>query len=496
MFISCLIKKLSKILKHQLTHSNLSLQIDHMFADNSINIHYRTPTSRLLKMNTLNEFELNRIRKLYQDHMLAEGTGENNLRRSKSTRLTHSAKRGPQRPAIDPVLSPEMSLDQWRHLFRHARQQPDQYGHIMEPAGVDLKRYQHAFILNNKSRQPDSSSAYKSRRPTEVFRFGRALFDFQAKNERELSVRRGDLVEIVDVIDHNWANVEDCQSGLRGLVPLNHLDYSVGCAVAKRDVIGDQRLGATRTQANSNLIGRQLLPMNKGEPITLLRRLKGHWYEASNTRQAIGLVWSNDLDIIKKPILSSATDCEQPTNDTFTSGFTRSRPLSSNELVGSSDYLSDEDDCEHETTDLINQRTRRRSRSASSGRDVKQRADICDIRTDCACLHNRCAELACSPYDQQPRRSSSSPYITSPKPKLPPKPKTISRPDKTRAEANELPRLCRAKYHYKPRQKDELELVVGDVLMVAHECDDGWFIGSSYSTKQMGTFPGNFVEDI
>jgi len=56
-------------------------------------------------------------------------------------------------------------------------------------------------------------------------------------------------------------------------------------------------------------------------------------------------------------------------------------------------------------------------------------------------------------------------------------------------------RLC-ALYNYIPRNADELQLNKGDIIYLADQCDDGWFIGTSERTKQFGTFPGNYVRPI
>ena len=54
----------------------------------------------------------------------------------------------------------------------------------------------------------------------------------------------------------------------------------------------------------------------------------------------------------------------------------------------------------------------------------------------------------------------------------------------------------RAFYPYAPEKEDELELLVGDIIIVKEKCDDGWFVGSSTRTGLYGTFPGNFVEPV
>ncbi|XP_038641059.1 vinexin-like [Scyliorhinus canicula] len=54
----------------------------------------------------------------------------------------------------------------------------------------------------------------------------------------------------------------------------------------------------------------------------------------------------------------------------------------------------------------------------------------------------------------------------------------------------------RALYNYHPVNRDELELIEGDLVDVMEKCDDGWFVGTSRRTNNFGTFPGNYVQPV
>jgi len=58
--------------------------------------------------------------------------------------------------------------------------------------------------------------------------------------------------------------------------------------------------------------------------------------------------------------------------------------------------------------------------------------------------------------------------------------------------------LCRYRvlFEYMPRHIDELHIDTGDVVQVMEKCDDGWYVGTSESTGEFGTFPGNYVEPV
>ena len=51
----------------------------------------------------------------------------------------------------------------------------------------------------------------------------KVLYDFRAVYGRELSVKKGDIVIVIRSINSNWVEVEDIESGLKGLVPRNFI---------------------------------------------------------------------------------------------------------------------------------------------------------------------------------------------------------------------------------------------------------------------------------
>ena len=530
-----------------------------MFSDKSINIHYRAPTSRLLKMNTLNEFELNKLKKFYAEE-LAQRLQRTSSSRAVPSRAAPAASRRPASPEPQADLGDVVDLKRYQHALSAKRHR---LGAAWSPAGRPGGRAKAAAAAN----------------------FARALYDFQASGEGEMSLRRGDLVELLGLVDSQagagqpgWANVEDCQSGLQGLVPLSYLDHSIGCAVAKRDV----QSPASRSNSRASQQQQQqkvvpppqqqfqtpptpleqlpLLEMSKGEPIVLLRRLSGHLYEASNTRHALGLVWSNDVEIIKQPEVGQPEQqqpqqtCGPPTDSSFTDGELEAEREEEVEEI--------EDDAEQwlrqATAHLDPQQPMvvgRRARSESNAKTAPRggggggqqsccsrppmelTGGACECHLDYAKAHPMGWPIVQQPDSPRcpegrrgPRRSSSSPMIGAELPQAPVQQQvfvdheqhdhflldeqqqqhttaTVGRHQqrmrrserlqlKQRQQSHSLPRLCRARFAYKPRQRDELELVVDDILVVVHECDDGWLIGSSYTTKQSGTFPGNFVEPI
>ncbi|VDP75073.1 unnamed protein product [Schistosoma curassoni] len=64
--------------------------------------------------------------------------------------------------------------------------------------------------------------------------------------------------------------------------------------------------------------------------------------------------------------------------------------------------------------------------------------------------------------------------------------------------SNYLTNQVRARYEYMPKQADELELHVDDIIQVLDRNlpDDGWWRGRNMRTNLIGIFPDNFVSPI
>ncbi|KAG5443434.1 SH3-domain kinase binding protein 1 [Clonorchis sinensis] len=62
----------------------------------------------------------------------------------------------------------------------------------------------------------------------------------------------------------------------------------------------------------------------------------------------------------------------------------------------------------------------------------------------------------------------------------------------------ELTDRVRVRFDYDPKQPDELELQVDDIIQVVDRClpDDGWWKGRNLRTRKVGVFPDNFVAPI
>ena len=144
---------------------------------------------------------------------------------------------------------------------------------------MHLNRYQRAF----------AEKADQSADQAMCVKLARVMYDFHALSPREIAVQKNDVVILRKQIDANWFEIEDPQSGLRGLVPRNYLDADQdGAAVASFDF-------DAKTPVE--------LSLRKGDRLKLIRKVDDNWYEGiSEARNQIGIFPCSYVQTIKQPI--------------------------------------------------------------------------------------------------------------------------------------------------------------------------------------------------
>ena len=126
----------------------------------------------------------------------------------------------------------------------------------------------------------------------------KAKYEFVPKYERELPLRRGDIVYLIRQVDKNWYVGES--HGMIGMFPINYVQmFQEGLAKA-----------AYPFSAQSSLE----LSFDKGELITILRRVDINWYEGM-IAGVIGIFPVSYVDVINEP----ETTCLTPFSSTVPS---------------------------------------------------------------------------------------------------------------------------------------------------------------------------------
>ncbi|XP_046962986.1 repetitive organellar protein-like isoform X2 [Vanessa cardui] len=282
----------------------------------------------------------------------------------------------------------------------------------------------------------------------------KALYTFNGQTARELSFRKGDIINVRKQIDSNWYEGE--VHGKIGLFPYNYVELLKGDGLQtlkKSAVIEGRARAKFDFIAQTNLE----LPLKKGEVVVLTRRIDHNWWEGRNGNKT-GIFPDSYVTILQEP--SQSKPEPHPILNT-------SKPVASPAAHG-----------------LLNGADKR---SMGAHRYTPQ---------------PNSPALANAPPATQPLAG----YVTKSSHSLSASDRGYGPPTGAGVDLNNTEPLYvdtnaeavpyRAMYKYRPQNPDELELNEGDTVYVLEKCDDGWYVGSSQRTGRFGTFPGNYVERI
>nr|XP_032512577.1 uncharacterized protein LOC116766665 isoform X2 [Danaus plexippus plexippus] len=330
----------------------------------------------------------------------------------------------------DPLpLVPERELarqqaDHMKRLYREQRRNK----YLQELQDMQNRRHQDNFMPSQKTIVPLN-------RYDEAERIvAKALYTFNGQTSRELSFRKGDIINVRRQIDSNWYEGE--VHGKVGLFPYNYVELMKGDGIQtlKKTAIVEGRAKAKFDfTAQTNLE----LPLKKGEVVVLTRRIDHNWWEG-RTGNKTGIFPDSYVTILQEPS-QSRQEPEKPVGTPAAHGLMNGdRPTS------------------HRYTPQHNS----------------------------PALSNAPPATAPLPSQGYIRKSSST------------RSADLNNTEPLYVDTNAEAVPYRAMYKYRPQNPDELELLEGETVYVLEKCDDGWYVGSSQRTGRFGTFPGNYVERI
>lgn len=350
----------------------------------------------------------------------------------------------------DPLpLVPERELarQQAEHMKRLYREQR-RNKYLQELQDMQNRRHQDNFMPSQKTIVP--LNRYDEAEKI----IAKALYTFNGQTARELSFKKGDIINVRRQIDSNWYEGE--VHGKIGLFPYNYVELlkSDGVQTLKKTAVVE---GKARAKfdfiAQTNLE----LPLKKGEVVVLTRRIDHNWWEGRNGNKT-GIFPDSYVTILQEP--SQNKPEPQPI-------LTTPKPVASPAAHGLLNGVDKRSMGAHRYTPQLNS-------------PALSNAPPADIPLQ-GYITKSTSSLSASERGYGPPTGAGVDLNNS-------EPLYVD----TNAEA--VP--YRAMYKYRPQNPDELELNEGDTVYVLEKCDDGWYVGSSQRTGRFGTFPGNYVERI
>jgi hypothetical protein len=133
---------------------------------------------------------------------------------------------------------------------------------------VPLNRYEDQDINGNTSAAFLNAGA----KPSSCKQVARALFSFQAQNQRELSFKKDDIIYIKKQVDANWYEGE--RNATIGIFPVTYVEILPNDAVVKTLPKKETSMeGQAKVKFNFTAQTPMELSLVKGELITLSRRI-------------------------------------------------------------------------------------------------------------------------------------------------------------------------------------------------------------------------------
>ncbi|XP_030557611.1 sorbin and SH3 domain-containing protein 1 isoform X6 [Drosophila novamexicana] len=177
------------------------------------------------------------------------------------------------------ISEEELAIRQAEHMQK-LYQEERRRKYLQELQDMNSRRHTDNFTPSQKS--PIALNRYDDF-PTDVTlkslvgpkTVARALYNFQGQTSKELSFRKGDTIYIRRQIDPNWYEGE--HNAMIGLLPASYVEIvsrDGARTPGKRPSEGQAR-AKYNFQAQSGVE----LSLNKGELVTLTRRVDGNWFE-------------------------------------------------------------------------------------------------------------------------------------------------------------------------------------------------------------------------
>ncbi|XP_055858867.1 uncharacterized protein LOC129921182 isoform X4 [Episyrphus balteatus] len=336
----------------------------------------------------------------------------------------------------DPIPEEELAIRQaetMQKLYQEERRRK----YLQELQDMNSRRHTDNFTPSQKSpiplnRYDDFNSDLAPKSPNTSSNYprtvARALYNFQGQTARELTFKKGDVIYIRRQIDKNWYEGE--HNAMIGLLPSNYVELLTKDGIRQPPKKPSE--GQARAKYNFQAQSGIELSLNKGEHVTLTRRVDENWYEGKIANRK-GIFPVSYVEVLVDIGAEDKTGGRLPAA----------------------------------TQSIITQ-------SSSS-----MRPSLDTLRTN---INNEFNSLTSN--GQQPPNGILR------------ETRTLHKTEVLHVDTNTEPVAYRALYKYRPQNTDELELQEGDVVFVLEKCDDGWFVGTSQRSGCFGTFPGNYVERV
>ena len=308
-------------------------------------------------------------------------------------------------------------------------------------------------------------------------------FTFNGKSEKELCVKKDDIIFILKQVDSNWYLAEADGGSKQGIIPIQYVEKVTQSTAVEKTVVTP---GKAKVKFDFNGKSKRELTVKKGMEIELLSKVDKNWYKGKH-ESLTGLVPAVYIDVIVEPVKSKI---KRAAGDKLNKS--AAAPNTSPEK---SKVHTSTNEC-HETktkNDVINELKFNVNNILHQNNIVENNvgtahAEIMpsNLPVEHLLIHNNNTDLPPS-IPSEPSYASSIVSSQSSR---------IASPVNTPSEYGVVIGNFKALYPYVASNDDEIDLIAGDIIAVVEICDDGWYVGTCQRTNAFGTFPGNFVSNL
>ncbi|XP_033743487.1 E3 ubiquitin-protein ligase SH3RF3-like isoform X2 [Pecten maximus] len=308
--------------------------------------------------------------------------------------------------------------------------------------GIKTKQAtERSFSPNSGKQEIIQSAAHGSRSsrqsPNNSHACAKALYNYEGKDQGDLSFRKGDLILLRKKVDENWFHGE--LGSQNGFFPASYVQVIIPLPVTTPQC-------KALFDFEVNDAEKDCIPFKKEEYLTVIKRVDDNWVEGKKGEKIgifpISFVEMNDA--AKSLINYKAKSLELSSNSAGNLIIAAPRSMSPPPLP----YYNHES---HE--------------GAAAGKSLPSSTATQDVKVAGADGTSSNTQKG-SPHEGL---------------KIPPGINSV---------------VYVALYNYKPTKEDEVELKKGDYYTVSDKCQDGWFRGQCLKSGRTGVFPGNYVQTV
>ncbi|XP_021344742.1 SH3 domain-containing RING finger protein 3-like isoform X2 [Mizuhopecten yessoensis] len=304
--------------------------------------------------------------------------------------------------------------------------------------------------VTERTYSPDSgkqeilqSTAHGSRSsrqsPSNSHACAKALYNYEGKDQGDLSFRKGDMILLRKKVDENWFHGE--LGNQHGFFPASYVQVVIPLPVTT-----PQCKALFDFEVNDS--EKDCLAFKKEEYLTVIKRVDDNWVEGKKGEKIgifpISFVEMNDA--AKSLINYKAKSLDISSN------------IAGNLIIPGSTPRS----MSPPPLPIYNQESHE---GAAAGKSSSSNSSTQDVKVAGADGTSSNTQKG-SPHDglKAPPGINSAIHV--------------------------------ALYNYKPTKEDEVELKKGDYYTVSDKCQDGWFRGQCLKSGRTGVFPGNYVQTV